>query len=1209
METNSNFSNEQAPISSLLKRVKMFLADAEWQKANQYCERILDTDPENAEAYFYKFLASKLLCTENELLRLYFPLKEDKNFAKALSFSSGEFKKKLEEFIENSEKIKEQELAMQAHERKNAALDGTENAKKFLQKGEYKNALESLKPAKQLNLYEKDVLRISFLAHRACSCEKDLIYKGVPIDKDPDFIKLSKREDSSDILLVASLTALGAVTNLFAALNQGEDFMAGIWAKRYAEAEGHNPEIALLCKKITENLEKVYLIPQSIIELMLAFKKELAQISYDEAIKSDVYARFLKEAKSFYTTVMTAIKDLLTDKKPFIIDRKYKPYTLISHFDSVAENFETKATKKDTLPSEKALKNHTPSEQRGAKKFLSLSENEREFAEEAFACPVSFQTELIGMDDNSAIPALRFIYLAKNLAVSKKPYLRVIHRALDLSQNKGAMALEIIKLHKEEYISTDDLREISNTFPDIAEIAWHCANLVSNNFTRFATKYYATHKLYDSFISDPKDVTADSVNSVISELKTSLTLLDADEKKRISEVSGWANRAIKSATDKKEEYSATFNSYLETLAIEYKKQRDTLTEMISNLTELFDKKFANTKKSIFTLLGVSLAFSAAAIGIMLGVLFTAKKYFENPLLVIEYNTLWFYIVTISAALIIGFICLLFHSLGKSIYKKKIRRNNSGYSETGLFSQSKAFKIISAPVPVIIILLALISAGLLVSSAAELPKKLGTIPLSEADDLRYIKNAPYCSFILDADIDLEGKNFKKIPHFSGELDGQGHKISNFAAQKEVIGNNSGIIKNITFENGVLSGGFISKNSSIIEAVTLTNLSAQKTLIKTNKDAIKNLTVQNCVVTLEAGTSPKRAAMIIETNGSDAVVSECIVDGGSFAFDFTDKKLGGITHIGGFNAINNGKIYSVIFSAAIDAKITVTEKLEELNMGTIAGFCYMYDEEAIAGCASSSIFNISVTDQMHDSDDLFGNDPEIDVNIGGLLGNGLADCSAFLGELNINYALNDTGLRRTSSSEQVYNIGGLVGHGATENSYSRAKINTDFAKNENDNAQVLTYVGTLIGDGDGKVWVKNSYSYTLCNLMLLSGNYDSASMVGCGHEVDAPWQNSFVCVDKQVKSQLIMHKDIRSYYSGDMKPLNCYCSSGYGYDNHWSLKEGEKISRSNFTSVSFIRDKLGWDESIWHLQGGKLPTLNPYSPPIEQNDISSQEGSDL
>ena len=53
ISTNANKNSE---INLYLKRVKIFLNDGDYESANDYCERVLDIDPENADAYIYKLM-------------------------------------------------------------------------------------------------------------------------------------------------------------------------------------------------------------------------------------------------------------------------------------------------------------------------------------------------------------------------------------------------------------------------------------------------------------------------------------------------------------------------------------------------------------------------------------------------------------------------------------------------------------------------------------------------------------------------------------------------------------------------------------------------------------------------------------------------------------------------------------------------------------------------------------------------------------------------------------------------------------------------------------------------------------------------------------------------------------------------------------------------------------------------------------------------
>ena len=75
-------------IEVLLKRVTLFLEDGDWAKANEYCERVLDQDPENAEAYLGKLLAELRVRSRAELSKLSISFAENKNYQKALRYGN-----------------------------------------------------------------------------------------------------------------------------------------------------------------------------------------------------------------------------------------------------------------------------------------------------------------------------------------------------------------------------------------------------------------------------------------------------------------------------------------------------------------------------------------------------------------------------------------------------------------------------------------------------------------------------------------------------------------------------------------------------------------------------------------------------------------------------------------------------------------------------------------------------------------------------------------------------------------------------------------------------------------------------------------------------------------------------------------------------------------------------------------------------------------
>jgi len=70
----------------LLKRVFLFLEDGNWAEADEYCEKVLDLDPECAEAYLGKLMA-ELHIKKRELLGEYtVPFEENANYAKVMRF-------------------------------------------------------------------------------------------------------------------------------------------------------------------------------------------------------------------------------------------------------------------------------------------------------------------------------------------------------------------------------------------------------------------------------------------------------------------------------------------------------------------------------------------------------------------------------------------------------------------------------------------------------------------------------------------------------------------------------------------------------------------------------------------------------------------------------------------------------------------------------------------------------------------------------------------------------------------------------------------------------------------------------------------------------------------------------------------------------------------------------------------------------------------
>ena len=100
-----------ANIEPLLKRAFMFLEDGDWNSANEYCEKVLDTDPENAEAYLGKLMAELEVNKQENLRDCAEPFDDKNNFKKAMRFANDSLKNTLQNYLMSiSERIQSEQI-------------------------------------------------------------------------------------------------------------------------------------------------------------------------------------------------------------------------------------------------------------------------------------------------------------------------------------------------------------------------------------------------------------------------------------------------------------------------------------------------------------------------------------------------------------------------------------------------------------------------------------------------------------------------------------------------------------------------------------------------------------------------------------------------------------------------------------------------------------------------------------------------------------------------------------------------------------------------------------------------------------------------------------------------------------------------------------------------------------------------------------------
>lgn len=88
-----------ANVAPLLKRVFMFLEDSNWEEADEYCEKVLDQDPENAQAYLGKLMAELKVRKPEQLADCKTPFDKSINYQKVIRFGDEKLTKTLTGYL------------------------------------------------------------------------------------------------------------------------------------------------------------------------------------------------------------------------------------------------------------------------------------------------------------------------------------------------------------------------------------------------------------------------------------------------------------------------------------------------------------------------------------------------------------------------------------------------------------------------------------------------------------------------------------------------------------------------------------------------------------------------------------------------------------------------------------------------------------------------------------------------------------------------------------------------------------------------------------------------------------------------------------------------------------------------------------------------------------------------------------------------------
>jgi hypothetical protein len=163
----------------LLKRAFMFLEDGDFTRADEFCEQVLNLDPENAEAYLGKLMAELHVKTRDALKDQPEPFNDRNSFKKAYRFGDEKLKAKLSGDIafinERNENVRLTGIYSNGVKAMNAA--STESA--------YKSAAATLQTIS--GFQDADALAERCL-EQAEICRKDAIYYSAQSQMSRSFV-------------------------------------------------------------------------------------------------------------------------------------------------------------------------------------------------------------------------------------------------------------------------------------------------------------------------------------------------------------------------------------------------------------------------------------------------------------------------------------------------------------------------------------------------------------------------------------------------------------------------------------------------------------------------------------------------------------------------------------------------------------------------------------------------------------------------------------------------------------------------------------------------------------------------------------------------------------------------------------------------------------------------------------------------------------
>ncbi len=119
-------------VDPLLRRMSLFLEDGDWASADEYCEKVLDQNPECGEAYLGKLMVKLKVRRREQLAEQAQPFDDHPDYQKAVRFGDAALREELETAIHTIQNKAERDRLLAAYRKAEAQYAAARTREDFL---------------------------------------------------------------------------------------------------------------------------------------------------------------------------------------------------------------------------------------------------------------------------------------------------------------------------------------------------------------------------------------------------------------------------------------------------------------------------------------------------------------------------------------------------------------------------------------------------------------------------------------------------------------------------------------------------------------------------------------------------------------------------------------------------------------------------------------------------------------------------------------------------------------------------------------------------------------------------------------------------------------------------------------------------------------------------------------------------------------------